>query len=127
MSCQRTCVFMVFRIRCLEEDLDAVERGNDCLCLEDVRSVGQVGNPEKGCVHTTQPATPPAMLERITWSADRNLDASELIRVEPHTQWAVYNADCECKSIPSLKFCLCWPSGLRRSRVNSKLRPGAPP
>jgi len=33
-------------------------------------------------VHTTHPATPPAMPERITWSADLNFDASEVIRVQ---------------------------------------------
>jgi hypothetical protein len=42
-------------------------------------SVGPAGR-RAVVLHTTHPATPPAMPERITWSADLVLESSELIR-----------------------------------------------
>ena len=38
ISCRHTCIFLVFRIRRLKEDLDAVKRGDDRLRLENVSS-----------------------------------------------------------------------------------------
>jgi hypothetical protein len=53
-------------------DLDTIERRNDHLCLgrwTTRLSVGPVGDGQGVVLHTTNPATPPAMLEPITWSA----------------------------------------------------------
>jgi hypothetical protein len=45
-------------------------------------SVGPVWDGPEVVIHTTHPATPPAMPERITWSADFILESSELIQVQ---------------------------------------------
>ena len=78
----RTCIFLILRIRGLKEDLDTVERRNDRLCLGRWRAVMSAGPVAVGRseLHTTHPATPPAMPERITWSVVFILEASELIR-----------------------------------------------
>ena len=81
----RTSIFLKFRIRGLKEDLDTVKGSNYRLCLGRWAYMlcvsGTCGTADKQCVHTTHPATPPAMPERITWSAVLIFDASELIRV----------------------------------------------
>ena len=65
----RTCVFLEVGVGGLEEDLDSVERGDDCLGLRwslHTRECAQSGERERKR-RTTQPATPPAIPERTKW------------------------------------------------------------
>jgi hypothetical protein len=75
---RHTCLFLIFRVRCLAEDLDAVKRATTVFAWKRSAKMGQ-----KEChtvIHTSQPG-PSATPERITLSVARKLGTTEFIRV----------------------------------------------
>ncbi len=85
-----TCVLLVFRIRCLKENLDAVKWGDDCLCLEDVGSVG-LDNPRKWmCTHdTTSNTASDARANHLVRGSKLGCIRAHSFQLEAHTQWIV--------------------------------------